>query len=354
LKEGRGALRIRSLSAPHIGPIDLDLQPGAYACLLGPEGAGKTRTLRAIAGLDRSTGSITLDATPIDRLPPRRRTLALLGAHNSLAPFATIGAALRAAQTARGLTGPSLARRRETLLDAWHLDPRADPQTLDAEHRLRARLAAALASEPRLLLLDDPLSTCPTPQAVIDQLRAAAAEASLTVLHATPRTDEAFALADTLILLDAGTVLQQGPAASLYERPNTLAIARRLGPANTLQGAIESLEDDIAQVRLDCGPLIEADPPETEVAPGVRCTVLIRPEQISVSPLTPAELGPGAIAAVLRSISIQGGAMRLVAAVGTDADLLITRPAALGTRGLIPGRTISLAWQSRHARTFLE
>jgi ABC-type Fe3+/spermidine/putrescine transport system ATPase subunit len=215
------------------------------------------------------------------------------------------------------------------------------------------RLAGALAGEPRLLLLDDPLAGWTDRRPAIDLLRETAARHGVTVLHATPLRAEAFALASHLVLLERGRVLQAGGAAALYDRPDTLAIARLLGPANVLAGRIDRIEDDVALVRLDCGPLIEADPPRGAAAAGVACQVLLRPERVSVSPLAPAELGESAIAAVLREVTPMGDSIRLVLALGADAEIVVTRSAAIGARGLVPGRTVSVAWRSQHALTFV-
>jgi ABC-type Fe3+/spermidine/putrescine transport system ATPase subunit len=242
----------------------------------------------------------------------------------------------------------------EPLLSEFELDGAADPGRLDELGWFRARLAAALAGEPRLLLLDDPLAGWGDIAAGVELLRNAARRRGLTVLHATRRRDEAFALADRLVLLEGGRVLQAGTASGLYDRPDTLANACRLGAANVLAGRIVSVENDVALVRLECGPEIEADPPHRDVPAGSVCHVVLRPERVSVSPLAPAELGGGAIAAVVRELTHRGDTIRLVLAIGTDADIVVVRPAAIGARGLEVGRTVSVAWQSRHALTYVD
>jgi putative spermidine/putrescine transport system ATP-binding protein len=292
------------------------------------------------------------DGVDLGGIAVRRRGFALLTRPSPHAGLGQVGSWLRFSQQSRKTAPGRRAQVRTALLTAFELDETAELARLDAQGRLRARLAAALAGEPRLLLLDDPLAGCTDAAPAIEVLRAVMRR-GVTVLHATPRRDEAFALADRLVLLEAGHVLQAGTAAALYDRPDSLTIARRLGPANVLPGRIVAVENDVAVVRLDCGPVIEADPPGGKATADAPCQVLLRPERVSVSPLPPAELGSGAIAAVVREVTHMGDAIRLVLAIGTDADIVVMRSAAIGARGLEPGRTVSVAWQSRHALTFV-
>jgi ABC-type Fe3+/spermidine/putrescine transport system ATPase subunit len=350
----RGAqLSVGGVQAGSLGPVDLVLLAGGYGCLLGPAGAGTSALLRAVAGLVPCSGRINVDGSLLHGTPPGRREFALIDGAGTGFGFGSVAGCLRFAQRARGIPPVRRAQRMAALLAEFDLDGEADPASGDPFQQVRVRLAAALAGEPRLLLLDDPLAGCADRQPAIDLLRATAARHRISVLHATPRREEAFALASHLVLMNGGRVLQAGTAAALYDRPDTLDIAVRLGPANLLPGRIERIEDDVAEVRLECGPLIEADPPRGDAAAGAACRVLLRPERVSVSPLAPAELGEAAVAAVLREVTSMGDTFRLVLALGADAEIVVTRSAAIGARGLVPGRTVSVAWRSQHALTFL-
>jgi ABC-type Fe3+/spermidine/putrescine transport system ATPase subunit len=372
-------LSLRSVAAAGLGPVSLEIGRGAHVCLLGSDGAGTRRLLRAVAGLLACTGQIVADGKDLDGVAPGRRGFALVAERGGIWPGRSMDACLRAAQRlaarntmARGMATKADATR-AALLESLGLPPDADPARLDRDGTLRARLATALAANPRLLLLERPdLSG-----GLTGVLRGLAARHGVTVLHATDSRDDAFALADQLVLMRAGLVLQAGSTAALYERPASLDIACLVGPANVLPGVLVAVANDVATVRLDCGPLIEAEPPlsfskaerplsfskaepplslsqaePAASAPGAACRVLLRPERIVVSPLASADLGDSAIAAVLRDVAHLGDTIRLAAAIGADTVLDIARPAALGTRGLVEGQSVSVAWQSRHALTF--
>jgi ABC-type Fe3+/spermidine/putrescine transport system ATPase subunit len=330
-------IALHGITARGLGPISITLPAGAYTCVLGPPGAGKTRLLGAIArdpgaaGLTKAEIAILPQGGPPPRLPK-------------------LDAALRQALAKRGVPSGQLDHRVAALLADWSVDA----PTLDAASGLRARLALAFAAIPSLLLLDDPFAHTGDWTETADLLHDATRRCGLTVLHATPRREEAFALADRLILLDRGQLVQEGPLATLYERPASLAIAKRLGRANLLQGTILDIDNDVATVQLACGPVIEADPPAgPEPLPGTACIVLLRPERIAITSVAAADLGSTAIAAVLRDVTHRGDTLVLRAAIGTDTDLIVVRPAVAGAAGLVAGRTVSVAWQSQHALTFL-
>ena len=330
----------------------MDLSAGAYGCLLGPAGAGKTALLLALCGLAGRANSLTLGGVALQHLPPHRRRFALLarGGHPPIG--ASCAAALHGAMAARGIPRRQRAARVAALLAGFALDGATRAARLPPDATLRLRLACAYATDPVLILLDDPLAGAGDPAAAIDWLRATQRRHAIPVLHATPDRAQAFALADRIVLMDSGRVLQQGSPAQLYDAPTSLFVARRLGAANVLPGTLLGVADDIAEVRLDCGPVIEADPPAADLGPGDACQVLLRPERIALSRVAAAELGPAAISAVIRDITHGGDAIRLTLALGTETDIAVIRGAAAGMLGLAPGGTVSVAWQSRHALVF--
>ena len=158
--EGGAAGDAGGVTARGLGPVDLELASGAYGCLLGPAGAGKTVWLRAVAGLAASSGEVLVDGAALAGMPVRRRGFAMLATTPARqrarrVPFASVGGWLSFAQRSRAGRRPSGL---EPLLSEFELDGAADPGRLDERGWFRARLAAALAGEPRLLLIDDPLA----------------------------------------------------------------------------------------------------------------------------------------------------------------------------------------------------
>jgi putative spermidine/putrescine transport system ATP-binding protein len=170
------------------------------------------------------------------------------------------------------------------------------------------------------------------------------------VLHATREAGEAMAAADRIAVLVDGRLRQCAAPRDLYEAPADATVARLLGEDNRLPGLVEAVEDGIARIRLACGPLVEAD--AGDLAAGRRCIVSVRPERIAVAAVSAAEMGEGAIPAMLRDIVFRGDHVRLIVSIGGFGgdSVVVRRPATAPLAGLVPGADLALAWQSHHAR----
>lgn len=230
-----------------VAEASLDLHAGRIACLLGPSGCGKSTLLRMIAGLDRvDAGEIVLGGAPVSTpgltVPPEQRSIGLVFQDFALFPHLDV-----AANVAFGLTGMPPAVRREramALLARFHIAQLAQawPHMLSGGEQQRVAIARALAREPAVLLLDEPFSgldghlRAAVRQSVLADLRAAGA----AVLIVTHDPEEAMVMADDLILMAAGRILQSGNAEDCYRRPVSIEAARLLGDTVTLLARIAS------------------------------------------------------------------------------------------------------------------
>jgi len=222
--------------------VDLELPEGQVLAVLGPSGCGKSTLLRAIAGLEPpQDGRILVDGRDLAGTPTHRRGFALmfqdgqLFEHQSVAR--NVGYALRLRRRPR----PAIATRVGELLDLVGLtgyDDRA-PATLSGGERQRVALARALAVEPRLLLLDEPLSALDATlrERLAGELREILTRAGTTALMVTHDHEEAFTVADRMALMRAGHVVQQGELAEVWQHPVDAEAARFLGYAGVLTGA---------------------------------------------------------------------------------------------------------------------
>ncbi|MFW2343311.1 ABC transporter ATP-binding protein [Brevundimonas sp.] len=221
--------------------VDLTLAPGQVTALLGPSGSGKSTLLRLIAGLEApEAGEIRLGTTvlshPGGMVPPEHRDIGLMFQDHALFPHKTV-----LANVTFGLSHLPRAEARSRALDllrALRLEDRAGawPATLSGGEQQRVALARALAREPAVLLMDEPFSGLDASlrAEVRDALTPALRAAGAAVLIVTHDAEDALAMADHLVLLDQGKVLQAGTAEACYLRPVSLAAARMLGPVQTL------------------------------------------------------------------------------------------------------------------------
>lgn len=336
-------------------PLSLELAAGEALTLIGPADATTTRLLRQIAGYDRSAGGELLMAgRPAPRTPPQKRGIGAVLPDDPLTPGMTVAAHLTAALRATALPRDAHAGEAAKLLDLFALtgqEERRAAQLAPAE-QARLALACAAAATPWLLLLDDPFAALDRParaelQAVLQQARRSL---GFALIHATHDETEAMLLGDRLAVLARGALRQIGPPETVYDAPADAFVARFLGENNLLRGRIEDIADDLALIRLECGPTVEAR--LADALPGQSCLVAIRPERVAIAAVPAEEMGEGALPATLIETSFAGDHVRLRLQVGQaglkPAELLVKRPAGVPIR---PG-TASVAWQSHHAWAF--
>jgi putative spermidine/putrescine transport system ATP-binding protein len=222
-----------------VDAIDLRIASGSYCCLLGPSGCGKSTTLRMIAGHESVTsGDILLDNRNITNLPAAARGTAMM--FQSFALFPHLSATDNVAFSLK-MKGVGKAERQKRARDLLarvamgHLAERK-PGELSGGQQQRVALARALITEPRVLLLDEPLSAL-DPFLRIQmraELRRWQKELGLTFVHVTHSQEEAMALADTMVVMNHGVIEQVGPPHEIYNHPANEFVARFMGGHNVI------------------------------------------------------------------------------------------------------------------------
>ena len=275
------------------GPFRLEVafaMGGGTTAILGPSGAGKTLTLRAIAGLLRPhDGRIAVDGRSlfdadggID-VPPRKRRIGLVFQEYALFPHLSVEANL-----AFGLRGrprdevDASVRAMVELLGLEGLQPRR-PDELSGGQRQRVAVGRALAPAPDLLLLDEPFSAldAPTREVLVAEFAALRSRLAMPTVLVTHDVAEAYALADRLLVLDEGRVLQTGERDEVFHAPSSPAVARLVGVRNLLPGVVQAVAGDTAQV--DVGGLT-VTVPVTAVGEGTEVTVGVRARDVTAVP----------------------------------------------------------------------
>ena len=224
-----------------IAELSLTLERGQLLALLGPSGSGKTTTLRVLAGFERpDAGAVLVDGQDVTRQAPAARRIGMVFQHYALFPHLTVGE-----NVAFGIPAASdrweRVRRLLALVDLAGFELRRI-DALSGGQQQRVALARALAPEPRLLLLDEPLSNLDPAlrERTRRELRGAIEAVGITTVLVTHEQDEAFALGDRIALLRDGRLEQIGTAPDLYEEPATHFVATFVGRASTLPGTLVS------------------------------------------------------------------------------------------------------------------
>jgi ABC-type Fe3+/spermidine/putrescine transport system ATPase subunit len=284
-----GGLSVSELTAQAgsftLGPVSLHIPTDRVLVVLGPSGAGKTMLLETIAGLrPQQAGRITLAGTDITSLPPERRRIGLVFQDAALFPHLTVTDNVQFGPRARRTGSPDAT---SGLMSQLGIEPLANrtPRSLRGGERQRVALARALAIQPRLLLLDEPLSALDQPtredmRALLQQLLT---QLEIPAAHVTHDRDEALSIADDLAVIVAGQLRQTGPAARVAAEPADPDVARLLGWTELGHGTADGTTARIGQLALgDIGAGLSGP-----------VHVFYRPEDVHLSHVT-AEASAGA------------------------------------------------------------
>ncbi|HYE07303.1 MAG TPA: ABC transporter ATP-binding protein [Planctomycetota bacterium] len=263
--------------------IDLRAGDGELVAVLGPTGAGKTTTLRAIAGLDRpDAGAIHLGGEDITHHDPARRDVAMVFQNFSLYPHLTVGENLAFPLRApwRRIADDQIAARVERAARILHIEPMLTrkPTMLSGGQMQRVAIGRAIVREPRLFLMDEPLTNLDAKlrEELRVELKSIQRELKATTIYVTHDPIEAMALADRLVVLDHGRVLQDDTPDRVYASPAHRRVGELLGapPMNFLAARVEG-----GQVRL----LADAAAAWPCAAPAGEVVVGLRPEDLRVA-----------------------------------------------------------------------
>ena len=302
-------VEIRELRAAYGGVealrgISLSVAAGEFMAVIGPSGCGKTTLLRCLAGfVEPASGSIAIGETLVAKrgfsVPPERRGIGLVFQNYALWPHMTALDNVAYPWRVRGVGRMDRRRRAAAILDQVGLSGLEErkPSQLSGGQQQRVALARALACEPRLLLLDEPLSNLDAAlrQDLQSLIRRIAERERLTTILATHDQDEAIELADRIAVLRDGVLEQAGTPLEIALQPANAFVARFAGSNNVIPMNILERRDGCTILALPDGAAVAVQ----DTAPSVeRCFLVVRPDQVQVR--DPGE--PGAAGVILRAI----------------------------------------------------
>lgn len=319
--------------------VRLEVAPGETLAVLGPNGAGKSTVLGVVAGLVTPTsGRVTLAGRDLTGVQPHRRQVALLAQEPLLFPHLSVldNVAFGPRSTGAGRhASRDLARARLAEVGAEGLADRR-PSQLSGGQAQRVAVARALAAEPDVLLLDEPMSALDVDVAPAIRQVLRATLADRTALLVTHDPLDALLLADRVAVLELGRVVEDGPSQEVLTRPRS-SFAARIAGLNLVPGRW----DGAAVVHADAvvTGLPSATPPEN----GGAAVAVFSPSAVSVYPEARAGSPRNALAAVVTDVEPLGDRLRLRTRVGSLAIAAEVTPSAATELDLVPGSRVHLA-----------
>lgn len=322
------ALATRGGVPPGLTGISVHIRYGEFFTFLGPRYSGKTDVLRAVAGfMTPSAGRVLVDGQDVSGLPPGARSIGYVFQEGALWEHMTVYQHVAFGLEQQGMSAGDVRARVTTVLGRLGLAdvPEVRPPALTLDQRRRLALARALAPEPRVLLLDEPLAHLdPLARKTLRlELAKLHRDLAVTTIHATRDAADALALSDRLAVLHEGAVAQLGEPADVYQHPRTRVVAEALGPANFLPVRVVEVRDLGVVVETEAGHRVPVAG-IGEYREGSRGLLVLRPEILS---MTDAAMGRGPGIPGTVSLRVFEGARQLYEVdIGARAPVRVELP----------------------------
>jgi ABC-type Fe3+/spermidine/putrescine transport system ATPase subunit len=315
----------KSFAGTHVlRDVSFHTGEGEIVCLLGPSGCGKTTLLRIIAGLEiADAGQVTFDGGTLGDVPVHRRGFGLMFQDYALFPHKDVMDNVAFGLRMRGLPPQQIEARVAEMLALVGLEGYEQRRVYDLSggEQQRVALARSLAPGPRLLMLDEPLGSLDRAlrEELMNELRAILKQVGVTTVYVTHDQQEAFAVADRVIIMAGGRVVQEGTPQFVYRHPASSWVAHFLGLTNLVPGRLVGLNPPQADTPIGLLTAVEAD----QVAVGQEVTLLIHPEAAYLIKEFP-DVGEmsSAIRGTLRECSFRGSHSRVVVHHAAGMDLV--------------------------------
>ncbi|CAH1691352.1 Spermidine/putrescine import ATP-binding protein PotA [Hyphomicrobiales bacterium] len=321
--------------------VSLKVKTGDFVTVLGPSGCGKTTTLRVIGGfVTPDVGEVTIRGRRVTDLPPYLRNIGVVFQNYALWPHMTVFENISFGLRIRKLGKEEIASRVGRALSMVRLQglEHRYPRELSGGQQQRVAMARALAIDPEVIILDEPLSNLDRNLREEMRLELKRLQRSLgvTMLFVTHDQEEALSMSDQVVVMQSGRIQQMADPRTVYQRPATSFVASFLGDANFLWGRIETIERGMARVALDAG-LTTVAACTGAVCVGDVIRIVARPEWMSIHRDTTAE----GVKAEVREVIFEGASIRYgISLPGSGENLIFIQELATAN-GFHPGDEVS-------------
>jgi spermidine/putrescine transport system ATP-binding protein len=328
-----------------VNNANLNIKGGEFFSFLGPSGCGKTTILRTVSGfLDPSAGHVRIGGQDMAGIGPNKRPTALIFQNLALFPLMTVADNIAYGLRVRGIDKVARRKKAQELLELIALPDQGDKlvSELSGGQKQRVAIARALAVEPKVLLLDEPLSALDLKlrQHMRNELRAIQQRVGITFIYITHDQGEALTMSDRIAVMSDGVIEQVADGKTVYDQPETTFVASFVGENNPFSGVVSTAANDEAVIDTAFGPLRGRNP--KGLKKGDKAILFVRPESL--------RLGKGQAGATLQSnvlnVAFEGNATHVFLKGAGKKDITITVGRQAGARVPAQGEAASLSYDA--------
>ena len=332
-----------------LSDISLDVHRGEFVTLLGASGCGKTTTLRIISGLETADeGRVLLGGRDMTDLPPEKRPVNTVFQSYALFPHMNVEKNVAYGLRLRGMDKRAIDKRVREMLELVQMSDHARrmPSQLSGGQRQRIAIARALALEPELLLLDEPLGALDLQlrRQMQVELKRLQKQLGITFIYITHDQEEAVNMSDRIAVMRAGRFEQIGTPEEIYDAPMTRYVAQFIGRSTILTGTVTAVNGDTAVIEDENGRY-PADASRARLTPGEACELCVRTERMRVS----REPVPGfSLPCTVKEARYAGGSVLTYVTMAGGAEAVATGEERMADAAQ-PGDTVYLCWNPAQA-----
>ena len=335
-----------------VDDVSFEVHDGEFLFLIGPSGCGKTTTLRIIGGYEHATsGDVAIRGHVVNDVPLERRNIGMVFQSYALFPHMTVTQNVEYGLRMRRVPADERRERVRSVLELVELSELGEryPAQLSGGQRQRVALGRVIAYEPDILLLDEPLANLDKRlrDVMRVELKKLQEKVGITTVYVTHDQEEALTMADRLVVMEGGRMLQIGSPKELYNTPATSFVATFLGETSSFRGAVESDEGGVAHVAMDDG-FRATFRHRDDVSVGGRVMVSIRPEAVTVTP-EPPDGNENIVAGIVDFASYLGShVVYIIRIEGGHALVRASEPIPSGEARFAQGDRVFASWDIDH------
>ena len=329
--------------------INLEIRSGEFACIMGPSGCGKTTTLRMIAGLETPTsGDVHIGGKRVNEVKPWHRDVPLVWQNFALFPHLSVADNVAYGLRVRKVPKAERMAKVKRMLATVGLEgfEERSVQNLSGGQKQRVGIARALVLDPTVILLDEPLGALDAKiaRSMQQELRRLHEVLGITFVYVTHNQSEAMALADRIVVMNAGRIEQAGTPLEILRRPASIFVADFIGANNIIGGEIEEIRPDSLVVTNALGRFVLSRHPEETASKGRKVSFIVGADRMTVSFAVPDT--ENRIAARVSAVELTGGVVTVFAQSSDGQTFHVHAPSAHFDSGDIQvGRGLHLSWK---------